>query len=258
MPTAEFGPLNPILPTQFNWFGDIIKRAGDVGRRPGTLGRRSRRKPAAKNMLSRPQLSAPGTNWLQIMVRCGRSALPGAAGDLSIFWCRSSPDAPYLRQADRILGHPRHARAGAAAMASQVRNPTGDRAFGPYLFDAKCIPQRGVHTPRLLYVGRLLGGKGCHRSPAVSALSTTYPRPSLLIVGEGPRDRSWRTQQPAGIVDIVQWASWLTQRRVGETLPRRDLCCFPACATPAEWWYWSACPWRASAVYDPGSRPYRE
>jgi len=64
-----------------------------------------------------------------------------------------------FRQADRILVTATRSRWCRGDGVTSAKSNC-DRAFGPYLFDAKCIPQRGVHTPRLLYVGRLLEWKG--------------------------------------------------------------------------------------------------
>jgi glycosyltransferase involved in cell wall biosynthesis len=101
---------------------------------------------------------------------------------------------------------------------------------GPYLFDAKCIPQRGVHTPRLLYVGRLLEWKGLAIAlRAVSRIKHSYPGLRFLIVGEGPaRSQLAKLSSQLGLSDIVQWASWLTQEELEKHYRAADLLLFPS------------------------------
>jgi glycosyltransferase involved in cell wall biosynthesis len=100
----------------------------------------------------------------------------------------------------------------------------------PYLSTAKCDQERSPHSPRLLYVGRLLEWKGLAIAlRAVCDIQQSYPGLRFVIAGQGPaRARLVRLSNNLGLSDVVLWAGQLTQTTLEEYYRGADVLLFPS------------------------------
>jgi len=100
-----------------------------------------------------------------------------------------------------------------------------------YLSNAKCKRKLNVlHSPQVLYVGRLLEWKGLHIAlHAVGCIERSYPGLRFVIVGEGPaRSKLAKLSEKLGLGNIVQWVGWQTQTELENYYRAADLLLFPS------------------------------